>query len=188
MKLVPFNHEVLRRPAQEVVFPLSLEMQQLITQMRAFIETLASPYGKPAGLAAPQVGYPYRIIFFQIPPEAKKIRKDVFDEEPLTVLINPSFNPIVAEGQYKDWEGCYSVPDKMGEVYRYHSIEFQGFTETGEKIQRRARGLLARIIQHETAHINGQLYIDSLTPDCRFGSQEDMWVLRKAELANNNTN
>ena len=170
---------MLRRPAQAVTFPLSRDIKQLIAQMRQFIDELASPYGKPAGLAAPQVGYAHQIIFFQIPPEAKGIRKDVFDTEPLTVLINPSFTPNVAAGKYKDWEGCYSVPDKMGEVERYNEITFQGFTESGEKIQRTARGLLARIIQHEIGHLNGELYIDLLTPDCRFGSQEEMWLLRK---------
>jgi len=185
MKLVSIDlpcHEILRRPAEEVTFPLSQALQELIMQMRQFIENLPSPYGKPAGLAAPQLGYPYRIIFFQIPPEAKQIRKNVFNIEPLTILINPTFTPLVAFGQEKDWEGCYSVPDKMGEVYRYCAIEFQGFAETGEKIQRTARGLLARIIQHEVAHINGGLYTDLLTPDCRFGSQAEMWPIRKAEM------
>jgi peptide deformylase len=185
MELVTVNHpdhDILKKPAQALDFPLSPEIKQLLKKMREFMESLASPYGKPAGLAAPQVGHPYRIIFFQIPPEAKNIRKDVFDIVPLTALLNPAYTPIVSAGKTKDWEGCYSVPEKMGEVYRYTEIEFHGFTETGEKIQRSARGLLARIIQHEVGHINGELYTDLLNPQCRFGSQEDMWIIRKKEL------
>ncbi len=102
---------------------------------------------------------------------------------PLTVLLNPGYTPITTAGKTKDWEACYSVPDKMGEVYRYTEIDFHGFTETGERIQRSARGLLARIIQHEVGHINGELYTN-LFPQCRFVSEEYMWIIRKAEMTN----
>jgi peptide deformylase len=185
VELVTINnldHQVLRRPSQAVNFPLSQEIREIITQMRLFIENLASPYGKPAGLAAPQVGYPYRIIFFQVPLEAKNVRKDVFDTVPLTVLINPEFTP-VGDEKTKDWEACYSVPAKMGEVFRHSEINFHGFSETGEKIQRNARGFLARVIQHEIGHINGELYTDKLEPNCRFGPQDEMWAIRKSEMA-----
>ncbi len=182
------SHEVLRNLAKEVTFPLDQKIKKIINDMREFIEALPSPFGKPAGLAAPQVGYPYQIIFFQIPPEAKKIRKDVFDVIPLTVLINPSYSPIRSAGTSKDWEGCYSVNDKMGEVHRYSALEFTGYTLEGEKIVRSAYGFLARVIQHEIDHLNGQLYIDLITDDCRFGGTEEMLPIRKAEIEKLNQN
>lgn len=176
------NYEILKGPAKPVEFPLNESIKQIISQMRDFIESLASPYGKPAGLAAPQVGYPYQIVLIQVPPEAKKIRRDVFDIWPLTVLLNPSYSVKPETAQVKDWEGCYSVPDKMGEVRRFYEIEYQAFLENGEKISGTARGFLARVIQHEVAHLEGKLYVDLLTQDCRFGTQTEMWPIRQAEL------
>lgn len=175
----------LRQPAQEVIFPLSAEIKQIIAEMRHFIETLASPYGKPAGLAAPQVGHSQRVILFQIPPEANKVRKNIFDTVPLTVLINPSYQIIAESGKDKDWEACYSVPGKMGEVFRANEIIYQGFNEQGIKIEHHARGFLARVLQHEVDHLNGILYTDLIEPGCRFGSTTDMWAIRQAEMEQN---
>ena len=118
-----------------------------------------------------------RIIIIQIPPEAKQKRKEVFDTLRPTVFINPSYTPIVSDGTYKDWEGCYSVPDKLGEVNRYFEIELTAYTESGVKIHRIARGFLARLLQHEIDHLNGKLYIDYSCKDCRFGDQQSMLAL-----------
>ena len=110
MELVTIDqpqHAILREPAQIIDFPLSKEVRGFIDEIKGFIQSLESPHGKPAGLAAPQVGIGWRIFLMQIPPEAKDRRKDVYDTLPLTVWINPSYTPIAAEGQSKDWEGCY---------------------------------------------------------------------------------
>lgn len=176
------DFQSLRTPTKTITFPLSDDIKKFITEFTAFIETLASPYGKPAGLAATQVGVSLPIFLMQIPEEAKKIRKDVFDVVPLTLCINPRYTPIVAEGKYKDWEGCYSVPEKMGEVYRYRAIHYEAQTIDGEVMVGETRGLLARIMQHEIGHLNGELYTDLLAEDCRFGSLQEMWELRKQEL------
>lgn len=185
MQLVTIDqgcHEMLRTPTEPVAFPLSSKIKQFIEKFKVFIKTLESPYGKPAGLAATQVGVDWQIFLLQIPEEAKKIRKDVFDVVPLSVWINPQFTPIEVEGKYKDWEGCYSVPDQMGEVYRYKAVAYEAYTPEGEKIEGVARGLLARIIQHEVGHLRGQLFTDLVTDDCRCGSFEEMWKIRKQEM------
>lgn len=185
MKLVDVTHKdhlVLRKPALEISFPLSREVLFFIEEFKAFIATLESPNGAPAGLAAPQVGKPWQIVLIQIPEQAKTVRKNVYDTVPLTVLINPSFEPIEEEGTNKDWEACYSVEKKMGEVYRYDVVRYQAFNEQGGVIQGTARGFLARLLQHEIDHLQGSLYIDHLTSDCRFGELEKMWVIRKMEL------
>jgi peptide deformylase len=185
MKLVTIDqtaHQVLRDSAKRVEFPLSAAIKQFIDEFVIFIKTLESPYGKPAGLAATQVGVSLQIFLLQIPEEAKKVRKDVFDILPLSVWINPSYVPIEVEGKTLDWEGCYSVPEKMGEVYRYKAVEYQAQTLTGEKISGVARGLLARIIQHETGHLNGELFCDLITKGCRFGLMEEMWKIRRREM------
>ncbi len=178
------QHDVLRQIAQKLIFPLSSEAKSVITAMEKLIHDLDAS-GAPAGLAAPQVGYPLQIIFIQIPPEVLTFRKDALEAVPLTVLINPSYTPI-GNDKYKDWEGCYSVPNKMGEVYRYYAIKYEAYTPEGEKISKKAEGLLARIIQHEVGHINGELYTDLITDDCRFGTVEELMPIRRAELIEKN--
>lgn len=177
------NHNVLRQDAQEVQFPLDAKTQKFITEFQAFFAELKSPFGKPAGLAAPQVGTSLRIFMLQIPEEAKKIRKDVQDTIPATMFINLNYSPLESEGKYKDWEGCFSVNDKMGEVQRYHSIKYEAYTVEGKKISGTAHGLFARIIQHETDHLNGQLFIDLVRPEDRVGTFDEMMKVRKAEIA-----
>lgn len=182
------DHEVLRNRTKDLQFPLDPKINKFIEEFKYFFADMKSPYGKPAGLAAPQVGHSLRIMIIQVPEEAKAIRKDVFEVLPPTVLINPFYEPIVAEGKNKDWEGCYSVPDKMGEVYRYTAINYQAFLPNGEKFAGLARGFLARLFQHETGHLNGELYTDLIGSDCRFGSIEEMMPIRKQELQAGNAN
>ena len=97
------DHNVLRGKAEEVSFPLSNEHQQHIADMKALVGQL----NNPVGLAAQQVGIPLQIMMIEIP-----------DEMALTTFINPSYTPIPEKGMEKDWEGCFSVPDMMGEVYQ----------------------------------------------------------------------
>lgn len=174
------DHAILRKPAETVKFPLDEKTKNFINDFYAFLFDLKSPFSKPAGMAAPQVGVPKRIMIIQIPPEAKQIRKDVFDELPPTVLINPSYTPI-SQTKNKDWEACYSVPDCMGEVYRYDEIQYEAYTPDGEKISARAKGFLARLIQHETGHLNGELFIDLIEDGCRIGPLSEMLEIRRRE-------
>lgn len=175
------QHQVLRHPAREVRFPLDNDVLLFIEEFRSYFFDMKSPFGKPAGLAATQVGRDLRIIIIQVPPEAKQIRKDVFDTLEPTVLINPSYQPILDEGLSKDWEGCYSVPGMMGEVYRHTAIRYEACHEDGSRVAEIARGFLARLIQHEVGHLNGELYIDLFKPDCRRGNFDDMMKIRLGE-------
>lgn len=176
------NHAVLRERAKEVQFPLDAKTKSFLEDFQKFFADLKSPFGKPAGLAAPQIGTSLRVFMVQIPEEAKQIRKDVHDVVPPTVFINLTYTPIESEGKYKDWEGCFSVNDKMGEVYRYNAIQYEAYTVDGKKISGTARGLFARVLQHETDHLNGQLFIDYKNADCRVGSFDEMMKIRKAEM------
>ncbi len=176
------EYSVLRTPAKTVKFPLDTVTQQFIQDLQIFFRELKSPLGSPAGLAAPQVGYGLRIIIIQIPDVAKSRRKDVYDVVPPTVLINPVYTPVEAAGESKDWEGCFSVPDKMGEVYRYNEIHYTAYTPEGKPVNAVARGFLARLIQHEIGHLNAELYIDRLRPDCRYDSVENVIKMIKAMI------
>lgn len=137
------EHSVLRTPAKAITFPLDSETQQFIQDFRIFFNDLKSSLGSPAGLAAPQVGHSLRIIIIQITESAKARHKDIYDVMPPRVLINPSYTPVEAAGENKDWEGCFSVPDKMGEVYRYNEIYYTANTPEGKGIGGVARGVFS---------------------------------------------
>lgn len=175
------EHDILLESTTSVIFPLNSNQQKFISTFQKFFHNLKSPLGKPAGLAAPQVGYPFKIVIIQIPPEAKEKRKDVYDTLSPTILINPVYTPILNAGQIKDWEGCFSIPNKMEEVYRYNEIYYEAYTLEGKKISAHAKGFLARLIQHEIDHLNGKLYIDYLCDDCRFVSTTEALNIMKIE-------
>lgn len=169
---------LLRKRAKTLHFPLDKNTQSFIRELSGFLKTL----NNPAGLAANQLGQSVQITIIQIPPEAKLVRKNVENVLPPTIFINPSYTPIPEAGKSKDWEGCFSVPGKMGEVYRYNAIHYEAYTVDGEKMAGIARGFFARALQHEIGHLNGELYIDLLCDDCRFGPLEEMMKIRKAEM------
>lgn len=99
------------------------------------------------GLAAPQVGEPIRMIVI-----------DVQDEHGLIELINPVIT--YREGEAVDTEGCLSVPNLFGEVERAAKVKVEFLNRRGKKQHITATGLLARCIQHECDHLEGQLFID----------------------------
>ena len=171
------TNNVLLELAQDVTFPLSAEMNAMIDQMRKKLEELQA-----AGLAAPQVGYPYKIIVYQVLEIAKDFRLDWYAALPPTVLINPSFEPIVDAGFTDDWEACLSVETQMGKIRRYTSIRFQGFDRDGNKVEGQANGYHARILQHEIDHLKGCLIPYLFRDDLPFGSIEEMKKMRQEEI------
>lgn len=121
----------------------SEKMQRLIFDL---VETMAKKDG--IGLAAPQIGEPIRIVAIQ-------------NGENAIVLVNPkicgkSFSKVVME------EGCLSVPGVFGNVKRPKSIRVKAFNQEGKAVDFKADGLLARVIQHETDHLDGILFIDKM--------------------------
>ncbi len=163
LKIARMGHPVLRRRADEVPDPTAREIRLLIEDMR---ETLADERG--AGLAAPQVHVPKRVVIFAA------LREDTEDpDDPedgvaesefaaLTVLVNPVWEPL-GEAMTIGWEACLSVPGLTGAVPRYSHIRYQGFTPAGQKIEREATGFHARVFQHEFDHLDGILYPQRMT-------------------------
>ncbi len=171
------NRGILRAQANKLIFPLSDEDQKSIDVL---IKKFKSEENA-AGLAAPQIGDSKRIIVFHITENAKKIRNDIDAILPMTVLINPEYSPL-GEEKAIDWEGCFSVKTVMAEVPRYTTISYHGFDVHGNEVQGIAKGFFARLLQHEIGHLNGELFIDLITPECRSGSIEEMRALRLKEM------
>lgn len=110
------------------------------------------------GMAAPQVGSPYRIFVTEI--KKTPYRKDE-DLDELRVFINPE---IIArsEDMAVEWEGCGSVAEAglFAQVERPASVTIKALDQDGEEFVHEAQGLLAVVIQHELDHLNGVLFID----------------------------
>jgi peptide deformylase len=136
------------------------ELHELITDMR---DTMAHLDG--AGLAAPQIGVPLRVVIFGV---KRNPRYPDAEEVPDTVLINPVTSPIGDEME-EAWEGCLSVPGMRGVVPRYTRLRYRGFDESGVPIDRTVEGFHARVVQHECDHLDGILYPMRITDMRKFG-------------------
>ena len=80
---------------------------------------------------------------------------------PLVVLINPVIVP-VGDLVEPGWEGCLSIPDVRGLVPRHVDIRVEAYDRLGRKVLLNAHGLPARVIQHETDHLDGVLFFDRM--------------------------
>ena len=80
---------------------------------------------------------------------------------PLMALINPEITPIGQE-IVEDWEGCLSIPDIRGRVPRSRQISVRAYDRRGKRIEVKAGGFTARVIQHETDHLDGVLFFDRM--------------------------
>ena len=156
LKIARMGHPVLRRRADPVADPTAPEIHRLIADMA---ETLADIGG--AGLAAPQVHVPLRVVIFQV-PEHRLTGRPEDQAQPLIALINPIIEPLGPE-QELGWEGCLSVPGLKGAVPRYSRIRYRGFDVDGREIARTAKGFHARVVQHECDHLDGMLYPSRMT-------------------------
>jgi peptide deformylase len=147
LKIARMGHPILTQVAQPVDDPTSLPVRRLIDHMA---ETMADAEG--IGLAAPQIYRSLRLILFFDADERDDVRS-----APPVVLINPIIEPL-DEAIEEGWEGCLSIPGLRGIVPRFARIGYRGVTPEGKMIEREARGLHARVVQHEVDHLDGILY------------------------------
>jgi peptide deformylase len=155
LKVARLGHPVLRQPAERIAVSdlRSPGIQQLIDDM---IETMHEYDG--AGLAANQVHVPRQIAVIEV---AKNERYPDAPEIPLTVVINPVVTPVTEEME-DGWEGCLSVPDMRGVVPRYSAVRLECLDREGRAVDLVAKDFFARVIQHETDHLNGIVYVDRI--------------------------
>ena len=156
LKIARMGHPVLAGKAAAVHDPSAAEIRRLVADM---VETMIDANG--AGLAAPQVHVPLRVIVFQAPGERAEdglSDGERFDHTaPLTVLINPQIE-VVDPALEGGWEGCLSVPGLRGFVERPVHIRYRGVDHEGRVVERVAKGFHARVVQHECDHLDGILY------------------------------
>ncbi len=146
------------------------ELKALIQDMH---DTMEAEDG--AGLAAPQIGVGLQVVIFGV---EKNERYPDAEDVPYTVLINPVVKPLTKETE-EDWEGCLSVPGMRGMVPRFSKIDYQGYDQYGNSINRNVDGFHARVVQHECDHLQGILYPMRITNFRTFGFTEVLFPGQK---------
>ena len=136
------------------------ELHALLADMH---DTMIAADG--VGLAAPQIGVGLQVVIFGFQhseryPDAEPV--------PYTILINPTLTPLGDEME-DGWEGCLSVPGMRGVVPRYLKLRYQGYDPYGKPLDRTVSGFHARVVQHETDHLNGILYPMRIRDFSKFG-------------------
>lgn len=137
------QEKFLRRKASDFDFSKhdKKEIRELIKTMRAeMIKSVG------IGLSANQIGLDMRLFV------AKADGKQY-------AIFNPNITKFSKEKVLME-EGCLSVPELYGPVERPEKITIEGYDANGKKIKIKAWGILARVFQHETDHLNGILFID----------------------------
>ena len=152
----------------------SAELRELLTDMQDTMHALNG-----AGLAAPQIGVPLRVVIFGMQsnpryPDAEPV--------PFTVLVNPVLETL-GDDLEEGWEGCLSVPGMRGWVPRYKRLRYRGFDASGHAIDRTVDDFHARVVQHECDHLDGILFPMRMIDMSRFGFEKEMIEFVKNKTA-----
>jgi peptide deformylase len=151
LKVARMGHPVLRqrgRPVEKTDLRNPL-VQKLIDDM---IETMHEYNG--VGLAAPQVHTSVRLF-------VALLADDPDSKTEATVVINPEIAPQNALKE-EGWEGCLSIPDIRGMVPRFTDILVKCLDRDGRNVELRLKNFPARVVQHETDHLDGVLFFDRM--------------------------
>lgn len=160
LRVARLGHPILRQRASEVE-PADIRSGRFANLVDDMMETMRAYQG--VGLAGPQVHLSLRIFVFAV-EEAVALRRNTDPLEP-SVWFNGTLEPIGDES-VTDWEGCLSLPFLGGPVPRHLRVRLRGLDASGEPAEAELHGYAARIVQHETDHTDGLVYIDRM-PDLR---------------------
>lgn len=179
LRITTYPAEILRQKAAPI--DPSEEVREVAQTM---LKLMAKAEG--IGLAAPQVGLPWRLFVVNIPspsPEDSSFEPGAYEGLPIAtdgpkVYINPVLSD--AGGGLESYEeGCLSLPEIQGTVHRPSIITITALDENGKTFTQRAGGLLARCWQHETDHLDGILILDKMTQMARLKNRRAIRDLEK---------
>lgn len=155
LKIVKLGNPILRKMAEPVTKSecLTAEFQQLIDDL---VETMKKEEG--VGLSAPQVSCSKQLIVLHAQDNPR------YPDEPdlpLLILINPKLTP-QSEDMIEGWESCLSVDNLRGKVKRHARLQVSGFDRKMEALSFDANGFLSVVLQHETDHLMGKVFLDRM--------------------------
>lgn len=149
LRVTEVGEEVLHQPCRAITEFGTEELRTLIDDMFA---TMAIAEG--VGLAANQVDVDLRLFVFDLTEGGVRHVGHV---------LNPVCTIDVDEGNVEGEEGCLSVPGPGADLFRAHRASVRGFDVDGNELELSGEGYFARMLQHETDHLDGRLYIDLIS-------------------------
>jgi len=152
MKIIHYPHPTLRvksEPVKAVNAALKKTVEQMLELMYE---------NKGVGLAANQVDIPQRFFVMNLTADPKAKEQEI-------VFINPVISK--HKGSDDDEEGCLSLPGVYAQVRRPKRIHLNAYNLAGQEVNIDLDSLVARIVQHETDHLDGVLFIDRINPLAR---------------------
>lgn len=155
--IVQAGHPALR--AVSTPYEGQLSDEELAVLLEVMHRTMRAAPG--VGLAAPQLGLPLALAVLEDPGTVSDEHAEVREREPLPyrVLVNPRYTPVGAE-RVPFYEGCLSVVGYQAVVARARRVHLEAEDEHGGAVDEVLSGWSARIVQHETDHLGGTLYLD----------------------------
>jgi peptide deformylase len=151
LKVARMGHPVLRTRTLEVA-PTTVRtpaFQKLVDDM---LDTMYEYDG--IGLAAPQVHESVRLFVAGVEGSGDTLK--------VLPFINPVIEPLTTDTA-EDWEGCLSIPDIRGKVPRAREVIIRALDRRGKPFEMTLKNYPARVVQHETDHLNGVLFLDRMT-------------------------
>lgn len=177
LSIVHYPAGVLRKRAIEVA-AVTDEVRQVAVRMIALMHE-----AEGIGLAAPQVGLPWRLFVAHVPEDPDDDRSTTSDPVTATAAPTVYINPVLSapEGIVEPYdEGCLSLPNITGEVLRPPHITIAALDLEGKPFTTRGGGLLARCWQHETDHLDGVLILDRMSQLSRLRARRAIKELERA--------
>jgi len=153
-----FGDSVLRRVAEPVV-DFDRELAELVTDLT---DTMLDADG--GGIAAPQIGVGLRVFTYVVDDEVGHV-------------VNPQLS-LVGDEEQLAREGCLSIPGLKFDCLRHLQVVTTGFDMHGEPVRVEGEGRLSMIVQHETDHLDGILFVDRLDPETRAAAEQ---AIREAQ-------
>ena len=145
---------IIRQEGDEILKKKSREVEKIDEKVLELIQDMIETMHKldGVGLAAVQVGILKRIVVI-----------DLYEEGvPPYIFINPEI--VKEKGEQTVDEGCLSFPNKFAKIVRPKEVTLRALNEKGEKIEVKAKDLLAQAICHEVDHLNGIVFVDKIIP------------------------
>ena len=145
---------IIREEGDEILKKRSREVEKIDEKILELIQDMIETMHKldGVGLAAVQVGVLKRVVVIDLYEEGK----------PPYIFINPEI--VKEKGEQTVDEGCLSFPNKFAKIVRPKEVTLRALNEKGEKIEIKAKDLLAQAICHEVDHLNGIVFVDKIIP------------------------
>ena len=145
---------IIREEGDEILKKKSREVEKIDEKVLELIQDMIETMHKldGVGLAAVQVGVLKRIVVIDLYQEGV----------PPYIFINPEI--VKEKGEQTVDEGCLSFPNKFAKIVRPKEVTLRALNEKGEKIEIKAKDLLAQAICHEVDHLNGIVFVDKIIP------------------------